>query len=40
MKEVLKIQVKKAKPLVLEDGATKFEFWITGPFALLGVSPQ
>jgi hypothetical protein len=39
MKEVSKIQVKKAKPLVLEDDATKFEFWITGPFALLGVSP-
>jgi hypothetical protein len=38
MKEVSKIQQKKAKPLVLDEGSSKYEFWITGPFAVLGVS--
>jgi hypothetical protein len=37
MQEVKKIQHKKAQPLVLEKGATKFEFWISGPFAMLAV---
>jgi hypothetical protein len=38
MAEVQKIQNKKAEPLVLPPGSSKFEFWISGPFAMLGVS--
>jgi hypothetical protein len=38
MKEVSKIQKKRDKPLVLEEGSSKFEFWISGPFDVLGVS--
>ncbi|KAM0894300.1 hypothetical protein ACQ4PT_024571 [Festuca glaucescens] len=36
MKEVSKIQKKRDKPLVLEEGSSKFEFWISGPFVVLG----
>jgi hypothetical protein len=32
MKEASKIQQKKAKPLVLNEGSSKYEFWITGPY--------
>jgi hypothetical protein len=38
MKEVSKIQQKKAKPLDFDEGYSKYEFWITRPFAVLGVS--
>jgi hypothetical protein len=38
MAEVQKIHNKKAEPLVLPPGSSKFEFWISGPFAMLGVS--
>lgn len=37
MQEVQKIQNKKAMPLVLESGSTTFDFWISGPFAALGI---
>ncbi|KAM0880408.1 hypothetical protein ACQ4PT_033595 [Festuca glaucescens] len=35
MKKVSKIQKKRDKPLVLEARSSKFEFWISGPFAIL-----
>jgi hypothetical protein len=38
MAEVQKIQNEKKEPLVLPTGSSKFEFWISGPFAMLGVS--
>jgi hypothetical protein len=37
-KEVSKIQKKKSNPKVLEVDLSKLEFWIFGPFAMLGVS--
>ena len=33
-----KIQKMKERPLVLEKGASKFSFWISGPMAMLAVS--
>ena len=38
MKYVKKIQQKKQRPLVLEKGDTKFDFWISGPLPFLAVS--
>jgi hypothetical protein len=38
MAEVQKIHNKKAEPLVLPPGSSKFEFSISGLFAMLGVS--
>ncbi|KAM0832386.1 hypothetical protein ACQ4PT_064933 [Festuca glaucescens] len=36
-KEVKKMHKKRVKPLVLKGGASKFEYWISGPFAILGI---
>ena len=38
MRYVDKIQSMKKRPLVLEKGNSKFEFWICGPLPLLAVS--
>jgi hypothetical protein len=38
MAEVQKIQNKKKEPHILPTGSSKFEFWISGTFAMLGVS--
>ncbi|KAM0914864.1 hypothetical protein ACQ4PT_011238 [Festuca glaucescens] len=37
MKEVNKMHKKRVKPLVLKGEASKFEYWISRPFAILGV---
>lgn len=37
MKEVKKMHKKRVKPLVLKGGAAKFEYWISGPFAILAI---
>ncbi|KAM0891832.1 hypothetical protein ACQ4PT_026127 [Festuca glaucescens] len=37
MKEVKKMQKKRLKPPALKKGSPKFEFWISGPFAALGI---
>ncbi|KAM0881745.1 hypothetical protein ACQ4PT_032754 [Festuca glaucescens] len=37
MKEVKKMQKKRLKPPALKKGNPKFEFWISGPFAALGI---
>ncbi|KAM0823329.1 hypothetical protein ACQ4PT_070936 [Festuca glaucescens] len=37
MKEVNKMHKKRVKPLVLKGEASKFEYWISGPFAILGI---
>ncbi|KAM0908190.1 hypothetical protein ACQ4PT_015632 [Festuca glaucescens] len=36
MKEVNKMHKKRVKPLVVKGEASKFEYWISGPFAILG----
>uniref|UniRef100_A0ACD5W495 Uncharacterized protein n=1 Tax=Avena sativa TaxID=4498 RepID=A0ACD5W495_AVESA len=38
MAQVDHIRKQKAMPLKLTDGESKYEFWITGPFAFLGIS--
>ncbi|KAM0856902.1 hypothetical protein ACQ4PT_048813 [Festuca glaucescens] len=37
MKEVKKMQKKRLKPPALNKGNPKFEFWISSPFAALGI---
>ncbi|KAM0825389.1 hypothetical protein ACQ4PT_069595 [Festuca glaucescens] len=37
MKEVNKMHKKRVKPLVVKGEASKFEYWISGPFAILGI---
>ncbi|KAM0834409.1 hypothetical protein ACQ4PT_063614 [Festuca glaucescens] len=37
MKEVNKMHKKRVKPLVLKGEASKFEYWISRPFAILGI---
>ncbi|KAM0898757.1 hypothetical protein ACQ4PT_021738 [Festuca glaucescens] len=37
MKEVNKMHKKQVKPLVVKGEASKFEYWISGPFAILGI---
>jgi hypothetical protein len=37
MKEVNKMHKKRVKPLVFKGQGSKFEYWISGPFAILGV---
>uniref|UniRef100_A0ACD5XX05 Uncharacterized protein n=1 Tax=Avena sativa TaxID=4498 RepID=A0ACD5XX05_AVESA len=38
MAQVDHIRKQKAMPLKLTEGESKYEFWITGPFAFLGIS--